>query len=108
MGVDFVSAWERKNGEAAVPTVRARGMSAWITPRTTIGLEGLLRYDYYEPDRDAGGTKRELIVGLAYWIPLKATPLTTALMADYDRIDYGGGLTSKPERRWGLKALFTF
>jgi hypothetical protein len=108
LGFDYVSAEDRVSGLASAPTVEASGYSVWITPRTSFGLEGLFRYDHFEPNRATGGAKRETIAGVAYWIPVRKAPLTAALLLDYDGIAYDSALARPDEKRWELKALLTF
>jgi hypothetical protein len=108
LGFEYVSAEDRASGLAAAPTTHARGFTVWLTPRTSFGLEGLLRYDHYEPNHATGATKRETIVGLAYWLPATRAPLTAALLVDYDGVDYDAALGRPDEKRWELKALLSF
>jgi phosphate-selective porin O/P len=68
------------------PTVDARGWSAWVTPRSTIGWEGLLRFDHLEPNTDAPGTRDRLIAGVAYWFPHQGN-VSTALLFDVDNTE---------------------
>ena len=108
LGFDYLSGEDRVSGLASAATVESSGYSVWITPRTSFGLEGLLRYDYFEPNRATGGAKRETIAGVAYWIPVRKAPLTAALLLDYDGIAYDTALARPDEKRWELKALLTF
>jgi hypothetical protein len=108
LGFDYLSGEDRVSGLASAATVESRGYSVWLTPRTSFGLEGLLRYDYFEPNRATGGAKRETIAGVAYWIPVRKAPLTAALLLDYDGIAYDTALARLDEKRWELKALLTF
>jgi len=108
LGLDYLSGEDRVSGLASAATVESRGYSVWLTPRTSFGLEGLLRYDYFEPNRATGGAKRETIAGVAYWIPVRKAPLTAALLLDYDGIAYDSALARSDEKRWELKALLTF
>jgi phosphate transport system substrate-binding protein len=89
------------------------GVSLWCTPRLPIGrllpsspagqvrasLEGLIRFDRLEPDRDKPGVKERWIGGLAYWPRMNVTstqingsgatfpyPLYSAWFAAYARI----------------------
>jgi len=108
LGFDYLSAEDRVSGLASAATVESRGYSVWLTPRTSFGLEGLFRYDYFEPNRATGGAKRETIAGVAYWIPMRKAPLTAALLLDYDGIAYDTALARPDEKRWEIKALLTF
>jgi hypothetical protein len=108
LGGDWLRAEDRASGLAGARSVEARGYSLWLTPRTAFGLEALLRYDHFEPDRATGAAKRETIAGIAYWLPARKSALTTALMLDYDGIDYDAALARPNEKRWELKALLSY
>ncbi|HET9793775.1 MAG TPA: hypothetical protein VFS34_04875 [Thermoanaerobaculia bacterium] len=85
-----------------------RGWSAWATPRTPIGVGGLLRYDHTEPDEHTGATRTREIAGIAYWFPLQKG-IATAVMVDYERDRYPGFSPPKPtEERWALHTLVSF
>ena len=81
---------------------------AWISPRPVAGLEGLLRYDHYQPNTAVAGFKREVIVGAAYWFRRLKAPQAVAVLADYDGVDYDLVLGKPDERRWELKGLLSF
>ena len=51
LGVDYVRAEDRASGLPTAASVEARGYSLWLTPRTSFGLEGLLRYDHFKPNQ---------------------------------------------------------
>jgi hypothetical protein len=103
---DYLAATDQPRGSAA--EVDARGFSVWVTPRTTIGWEGLLRYDRLEPDRSADATKARALFGVAYWFPLQGT-VTTALLFDVEQVNYDGFAPARPtERRFALHALVNF
>ena len=108
LGFDFLAAEDRASGLASATTAESRGYSVWLTPRTSFGLEALIRFDHFEPNRATGGAKRETIAGVAYWFPARNSPLTAALLLDYDGIAYDEALSKPDERRWELKALLTF
>jgi hypothetical protein len=71
-------------------------------------LEGLFRYDHYQPNTAVAASKREVIVGAAYWFRLLKAPQAVALLADFDGVDYDPGLGKPDERRWELKTLLSF
>jgi hypothetical protein len=91
------------------PTVDARGWSAWVTPRTTIGWEGLLRFDHLEPDRNRPGTRDRTIAGIAYWFPHQGN-VSTALLLDVDNTKSGDFVPVNPatQRRIALHMLVNF
>jgi len=67
--------------------VHSRGYSVWATPKqsaTSVGWEGLIRYDHLTPNLENDAQKQSrLITGIAYWFPHQGN-VTTALMLDYD------------------------
>src|SRR5262245_48207735 len=53
---------------AAVAVLKGNGYSFWFTPKSTVGVEGLFRYDHYTPNSDFDDrTRHRTIVGIAYW-----------------------------------------
>jgi hypothetical protein len=61
-----------------------RGYSIWATPKSTMGLEGLLRFDHLKPNTALDAQVRNrTIVGLAYWFPHQGS-VSSAMMLDYD------------------------
>jgi hypothetical protein len=107
LGAHYVRAHDRLSGLSPAET-RAEGWSVWVSPRPVAGLEGLFRYDHYQPNTAVAGFKREVIVGAAYWFRRLKAPQAVALLADYDGVDYDLVLGKPDERRWELKALLTF
>ena len=80
----------RDQASANVTARSARGWSAWITPRTTKGLEGLLRYDQVEPNTALSSQrKKRTIGGVAYWFP-RQSGITSALLFDVDNLKFDG------------------
>jgi hypothetical protein len=107
----YLHARDRKTG--ADRTVASSGHSFWITPRvllaipatapptsvTRASIEGLVRYDRLEPDRDRPGAKERFIAGVAFWPRLMTAGVTTAFLLDYERVTYRGFVTAQPEER---------
>jgi hypothetical protein len=111
-GFDYLQAKDQ-SASAAKPVVTAQGYSVWVTPRTPIGLEALLRYDNLEPNKDAVGHKKRYIGGLAYWFPVSKAGIAAALLGDWEEVKYDGfavgDVNHKPtERRLALHTLFQF
>jgi len=106
-GAHYLRAQDRPSALSPV-AARAKGWSVWVTPRPIAGLEGLFRYDHYQPNTAVAGFKREVIVGAAYWFRRLKAPQAVAVLADYDRVDYDLVLGKPDERRWELKALLGF
>jgi hypothetical protein len=85
---DYLTAKDKAS--ANLTASHGRGWSAWVTPRTTIGWEGLLRFDQVEPDTaQASQKKKRTIAGVAYWFSHQ-NGLTTALMLDVDNLKFDG------------------
>jgi hypothetical protein len=79
----------------------------WVTPKTTIGWEALLRYDHLEPNKDDDNRKNRTIAGIAYWLP--TTGASAAFLLDYEQVDYKNYAPSKPkEQRIALHCLVNF
>ena len=92
--------------KAAVP---GQGYSIWVTPKSSIGLEGLLRLDHFTPDTTASGQVRQrTILGLAYWFPHKGN-VSSSLMLDYDGQTFDGYAPAQPtQRKIAVHALVNF
>lgn len=88
-GYDFLDAKDQTS--ITKPEANARGWSAWLTPRSTIGWEALLRYDHLEPARHVlgSGTRKRVIGGVAYWFPHQGS-VSTALLFDVDNTTFDG------------------
>ncbi len=64
--------------------VEGRGYSIWATPKSPMGIEGLLRFDHNKPNKTFDAQVRNrVILGIAYWFPHEGT-VSSALMLDYD------------------------
>jgi hypothetical protein len=103
--------------------VTSSGHSFWITPRVLLGIpptapptavtrasvEGLLRYDRLEPDRDTESAKQRFIAGVAYWPRFLTASVSAALLVDYERVSYHDFAGVQPaERRVGVHMLVVF
>lgn len=87
--------------------IDARGYSAWITPKTRLGWEGLLRFDHLEPDTNTDARKNRTIAGVAYWLPI--TGASAAFLLDYEQVKYEDFAPARPtERRLALHCLVNF
>jgi len=112
--------------DQATPSARrvpARGQSFWITPRLPLGpapvappagvvrasLEGLVRYDRLEPDRDRNGRKQRWLAGVAYWPRMRSASYSAAFLLDYEQVTYEAFDPPRPdERRLALHMLVAF
>ncbi|MEP6802389.1 MAG: hypothetical protein ABJC07_10650 [Acidobacteriota bacterium] len=116
-GFSYLDAKDRSSRLKTFST-HAAGWSIWVTPRTPIGIEALLRYDELKPNRDNNlldpdGKKKRFIGGLAYWFPVTKAGISAALLADYENVKYEGfasaSSNNKPEeKRYALHTLFNF
>jgi hypothetical protein len=116
-GFDYLDAKDRTSRLKTFST-HATGWSAWVTPRTPIGVEALLRYDELKPNKDNNtidpfGKKKRFIGGLAYWFPVTKAGIAAALLADYENVKYENfaptSANNKPEeKRYALHTLFNF
>lgn len=86
------------------------GYSLWVTPRSPIGVEALLRYDDLNQNKDVSPSprKKRTIVGIAYWPPLEGGK-TIAFLVDYSEVRFDN-VTPDPgkTRIYALHALFNF
>ena len=104
---DYLSAKNRPSQVSG--TTDIRGWSAWVTPKTAIGWEGLLRFDHTDPSKAAPLQERErTIAGIAYWFPHQGN-VSTALLFDVDNATFTGFSPSQPTRRlYAVHALLNF
>jgi len=105
--------WATDQMRAVSPKLDSEGYSVWVTPRTTKGWEGILRFDHLERDvattsaTFTGKTDRT-IAGVSYWFPHLGT-VSTVLLFDYEQVDYKSFSPVRPnEKRWALHMLVNF
>ena len=107
VGVDYIKAKDQTLLTAA--EIEAKGWSAWVTPRTPIGIEGLFRYDELKPDDRNDSKKKRTIAGIAYWFTVFKPGVATALLADYENVKYERFTPARPkEKRYALHMLVNF
>jgi hypothetical protein len=107
LGASLLKAKDQ-NASALKPEVVAEGYSVWATPRTPIGIEALLRYDYLRPVQGTAQRKDRMIGGIAYWFPVQKG-VAAALLLDYEQVRYRNFSPAKPrEERYALHTLFNF
>ena len=105
-GVEYLDAKDKAND--AAPRLNSKGYSVWVTPRTSFGLEGLLRYDDLEPNEDIDFHKKRAIGGVSYWLPVVKGVATAALL-DYEQVKYEDDPLARPkEVRYALHTLIQF
>ena len=93
---------------AAAAEIKSQGYSIWVTPRSTKGWEGLLRYDYLKPDKDVDAAKERKVAGIAYWFKSQQPSATAAVLLDYENVTYDTALARPDEKRYGVHTLFNF
>jgi hypothetical protein len=98
----------KDNSSATKPVVKANGWTVWATPKTTIGLEGLFRYDDFKPNKDVDAKKSRTLVGASYWFKTTRAGLAAAIMADYEQVKYDTPLNKPTEKRFEIKTLFNY
>jgi hypothetical protein len=106
-GFDAIKAHDQTS--VTKPDVEATGWSFWLTPRSSIGWEALIRYDHLKPDtRAAAQTRQRTILGVAYWFR-EAGSVQSALLLDYDGQTFSNFVPDQPsQKKVALHALFAF
>jgi hypothetical protein len=109
LGFDYVDAKDRASGLSTKPTqVDSNGWSIWVTPRTSVGVEGLFRYDDYKPNKGVDAHQKRTLVGVAYWFKTSKPGLAAAILGDYEEVKYDTALNKPTEKRYELKTLFNY
>lgn len=106
-GFNYLAAKDRTS--AAATAIYGRGWSAFVTPRTAWGWEGLLRFDHLQPSKVLPAqTKNRAIAGIAYWFPHQGA-VASALLLDIDNVTSKGFTPAQPTvRKIALHALVSF
>jgi hypothetical protein len=109
-GFEYLNAKDQTKRSAT--DVEGNGWSVFATPRTSKGIEALIRHDEMTPnDATASDTQRRkrTIVGVAYWLPHPlGTPLA-AIMLDYDKTNFDNFAPVQPtQAKIGLHGLINF
>ncbi|HEY2435478.1 MAG TPA: hypothetical protein VGI12_22605 [Vicinamibacterales bacterium] len=101
LNASFESLWTKDQTSVAKSEADGKGWSVWVTPRTKIGWEGLIRYDHLEPN-DSSATSNQthtrFIGGIAYWFPHQGS-VSTALLLDYDDAKFNNFTPVQPEQK---------
>jgi hypothetical protein len=106
LGFDYLDAKDRTSVTKA--QVESEGWSVWVTPRSTIGIEGLFRYDDLKPVKSVDVHKKRTLVGASYWFKVLKAPTAAAVLVDYEEVKYDGPLGKPTEKRFEVKTLFNF
>jgi hypothetical protein len=106
-GYDYLHTTDQPTN--AVPVLKGDGYSFWFTPKSTVGLEGLFRYDHFKPSTVFGDrTRSRTIVGIAYWFKHQGN-VSTAMMLDYDGADFDRLVPALPKQnKIALHGLVNF
>jgi hypothetical protein len=107
LGAEFLNAKDQTSVKKA--EVEAKGYSAYVEPKTAIGLEGLLRIDHLKPNTTLNTQARKrAIAGVAYWLPHQGN-VSTAIMLDYESTTFDNFTPVQPtQSRLALHALINF
>jgi hypothetical protein len=106
-GFDYLSAADRRITDTV--TRDARAWTAFVNPRSTIGWEGLFRYDHLRDDiSKAGRSKQRVIAGVAYWLK-PVDGVTSALLFDVDNATFTNYSPAQvTQRRIGVHLLINY
>ena len=96
-GFDYLNAKDQTL--PANPTTNAHGYSAWLNPRSPMGVEALFRYDHLTPNTSASGVRKRAIAGVAYWFPHQGG-VSSAIMLDVDNTNFDNFSTAQPTQRF--------
>jgi hypothetical protein len=117
-GFDYMQGVDQTLPTAA--KVNSRGWSIFATPffkEKGNGVEMLLRYDSYQPDRAANtfdgnvATRNRTIAGVAYWFPHPGGTSTGALLLDYEQVKFEHftpAASTATQRRIAIHGLINF
>jgi hypothetical protein len=106
-GFDYLATMDRTS--ATSTGLEGRGWSTFVTPSTSQGWEGLLRFDHLQPDKTASAqTKKRVIAGVAYWFRREGA-LSSALLFDVDTTTFDGFTPVPPtQRKFAVHSLISF
>jgi hypothetical protein len=105
-GVEYLNTKDQ-----SLPTSAAadgKGWSVFVTPKSTKGVEALLRFDHFEPNKSNDTKRDRQIYGVAYWFPHQGN-VSTALMFDVDNATFKNFTPAQPtQRRIAVHGLVNF
>jgi len=109
-GFDYLRGTDRSLPTS--PSTDVEGYSFFVTPffdEKGNGLEALLRFDSYKPDRDLDGRRSRLILGGAYWFPHPGGSATAAILLDYEQVTFKNFATPQArQQRIAVHGLINF
>jgi hypothetical protein len=119
---EYLDARDQRSALPGNAAVKGNGYSVWVTPRSKLGWEGLLRYDHLTPNTatalaplsTAGNLtttldsqqQNRVIAGIAYWFKLQGN-VTASLLVDYDAQLFKN-LTAPETKTIAVHALVNF
>ena len=106
------AAWQitdqKDQASATKPLTDGSGWSMWVTPKTTKGFEGLLRFDHLEPNDTINSRRERAIAGVAYWLPHQGN-VSSAVLLDYEQVTNKGFTPGLPrQERIAVHGLVNF
>jgi hypothetical protein len=106
-GFDAIKAHDQTSVTKA--DIEGNGWSFWLTPRSKIGWEGLIRYDHMTPEkRFDTQVRKRTILGVAYWFR-ETGSVQSALLVDYDGQTFSNFTPGLPaQKKIALHALVNF
>jgi len=106
-GFNYLATTDRTSARGTA--IDGRGWSAFVTPRTARGWEGLLRLDQLNPNKAVVAQKRKRVIGgVAYWFAHEG-PVASALLFDVDHTTFDGFSPAQPtQRKIAIHALVSF
>jgi hypothetical protein len=108
VGFEYLDAHDKTTATAT--ELHRNGFSAFVMPRTPIGVEGLFRYDELNQNKDVSPSpkKKRLIAGIAYWPPLQGGK-TVAFLVDYEETKFSDQTPLPAKTKvYALHTLFNF
>ena len=107
LGFEYLNTTDQTSATKAA--LDGRGYSIWATPKSTVGIEGLVRYDHLTPSTALPAQARNrTILGLAYWFPHQGS-VSSAMMLDYDGQTFDNFTPALPKQsRIAVHGLISF
>ena len=108
-GAEWLSAKDQAGG-AAVAELKREGYSVWVTPRTPIGIEALIRYDDLTTNKDLSPKpkRQRTVVGVSYW-PALTGGKSVAFLIDYELLKVKNVTPAVADTKaWALHTLWNF
>jgi len=111
VNASFDCLWAQDQARAAAAKLDSDGFSFWVTPKTTKGWEGLLRFDHLKRDQTTAANRNttdRTIAGVSYWFPRQGN-VSAVLLFDYEQVDYKDFAPARSdEKRFAVHMLINF